>query len=158
MTRVRVTLAMFCAMFFATVAAAQSCAVPGNVNQLASALAQGVNQARVGNGVAAIATDARLMAAAQQQACHVAQTGRIEHRGAGGSTSNDRVLQAGFRTCLTAENLAWGYPQPGRIVSGWLQSPGHRTNMLHQRVSAFGVGVAQGAQGPVWVLVLARAC
>ncbi len=158
MNRIIAALATLAALTLGSAAAAQSCALPGNVNQLATQLAQGVNQSRVVNGTSAISIDPRLMAAAQRQACDVARSGRMEHRGSDGTSSNDRVLQAGFQTCLTAENLAWGYPQPSQIINGWLASPGHRTNMLHARVSSFGVGIAQGSQGPIWVLVLARGC
>lgn len=145
-------------VFGASAGAAQACATPGNVNGMASALASGVNQARLSNGLSGIGVDSRLMAAAQTQACHVALTGVIDHRGPGGNSVMDRVTGAGYRGCLTAENLAWGFPDAGQIVNGWLGSPGHRSNMLNARVDEIGVGIAQGAQGPVWVLVLARGC
>ncbi|MBU0861103.1 MAG: CAP domain-containing protein, partial [Alphaproteobacteria bacterium] len=41
---------------------------------------------------------------------------------------------------------------------GWMNSAGHRANMLHPRVKEMGIAITQGAQGPNWVLVLGRSC
>lgn len=139
-------------------AQAANCSQPGGMQKMASGIAAGLNQVRQSNGLPAIAFDRRLSSAAQVQACDIAVSGRFSHSGSDGSNSHGRVMQAGYNSCLTAENLAWGYPQPGQIISGWMNSAGHRANMLHPRVDAFGVGIAQGPNGPIWVLVVARGC
>ncbi len=142
----------------ATGAYAGDCSQPSGVQQMASTVAAGLNQVRQANGLPPIEFDRRLSSAAQVQACDIATSGRFEHRGSDGSDSHTRVIRTGFDSCLTAENLAWGYPQGGQIISGWMNSSGHRRNMLHPRVSDFGIGIADGPQGPIWVLVVARDC
>jgi uncharacterized protein YkwD len=137
---------------------AAQCVVPGNGAALAQGIGQGVNAARQAAGLRPLTVEVQLAAAAQRHACDMARTGSTGHRGSDGTNSHARVEATGFRTCLTAENIAWGFPDPSTVVTGWMNSPGHRSNLLHERVSAMGVGVAQSGQGPAWVLVLSRAC
>lgn len=144
--------------FSAGTAQAGNCTQPADVQAMASGVAAGLNAQRRANGLPAIDFNARLSAAAQTQACDLASSGRFGHAGSDGSNSHARVLRAGYQSCLTAENLAWGYPDAARIVGGWMASPGHRANMLHSRVDEFGIGIANGPQGPIWVLVVARGC
>ena len=139
-------------------AQAAACTVPSAATDMVNGIAAGLNQARQSQGLARIGFNRQLAQAAQAQACDVAATGRFDHRGSDGSNSHTRVERTGYDTCLTAENLAWGFPDPSRIINGWMNSAGHRRNMLHPRIGEFGVGLAQGASGPVWVLVVARSC
>ncbi|GGL60423.1 CAP domain-containing protein [Wenxinia marina] len=154
----RVVLAVGLLIGAAGAAHAQACALPASANDIAGQLGQLSNVARQRSGVPALSHDQRLSRAAQMLACDIAATGNVGHRTRAGQNSADRVASAGYRACLVAENLAWGYPQPGQIVNGWLSSSGHSRNMLHPRARQFGVGLAQGAQGPVWVMIYANPC
>ncbi|SEW25178.1 Uncharacterized conserved protein YkwD, contains CAP (CSP/antigen 5/PR1) domain [Cognatiyoonia koreensis] len=138
--------------------AARNCATPANVNVMAQEIANGINANRRANGQPAIRYNQRLSQAAMTHACDMAANGFFGHNGSNGSDVNRRVRNAGYQGCLVAENLAWGYPSSQQIISGWMQSPGHRSNMLHPRVAEFGVGITQGPRGPNWVLVLAKGC
>lgn len=138
--------------------AAGGCATPTNVNNLAQEIANGVNANRRANGQPAIRYNAQLSQAAMVHACDMAANGFFGHNGSNGSTVQRRVRSVGYQDCLVAENLAWGYPNAQQILSGWMNSPGHRSNMLHPRVAEFGVGITQGPKGPNWVLVLAKGC
>ena len=80
------------------------------------------------------------------------------HKGTDGSNSQYRVRQSGYRDCLVAGNIAWGYPNSSQIITGWMNSPGHRSNMLHPRAAEMGIGITAGPKGPNWVLVVARGC
>ena len=142
----------------AGIAQAADCVHPSGVQAMATGVAEGLNYERRANGLPAIDFSRRLSVAAQGQACDLAASGRFDHSGSDGSNSHMRVTRVGYVSCLTAENLAWGYPDPNRIVRGWMESPGHRRNMLHARVDEFGIGIAQGRNGPIWVLVVARGC
>ncbi len=146
------------ASFWAAPVASQTCPMPGNAAALEAAVGQGVNQLRQASSLQSLAPDPRLNAAAQAHACDMAQYGYLDHRGRDQRGPHERVTQAGYRSCLTAENLAWGFPQPNQIVNGWVSSPKHRENMQLAQARHYGVGVAQGAQGPIWVMVLARPC
>ena len=139
-------------------AAANTCALPANANQMASEIAAGVNAQRRANGLAPLAYSADLGRAATVHACDMAVNNFFGHRGSNGSTTQARVQAVGYRSCTVAENLAWGYPAAGQIIGGWMASSGHRANMLHPRVTEMGIGVTNGAKGPNWVLVLGRRC
>lgn len=80
------------------------------------------------------------------------------HCGTDGSNSQVRVRAAGYRDCLVAENLARSYPRSEQIISGWMNSAGHRSNMLHPRAQGLGIVITEGEKGLNWVLVVAKGC
>jgi len=157
MRRAASPLAVLALSFVGTTAAA-SCVTPANVNQLATEIAAGLNQSRRANGQAPLQFNRQLGRAAMMHACDMLENGFFDHRGSDGSNSQARVQNAGYRDCIVAENIAWGYPRSEQIVNGWLNSPGHRRNMLHPRIEEFGVGITQGPKGPYWVLVVGKQC
>lgn len=95
-----------------------------------------------------------LQAAAEAHAEYLSTTGNFSHRGPGGTTPRQRVASAGYRSCLTAENIARGQPDARSVMANWMQSPGHRANILTPQFTQYGFARA----GSVWVLVLARPC
>ncbi|MCU4652605.1 CAP domain-containing protein [Roseibacterium sp. SDUM158016] len=95
-----------------------------------------------------------LQAAAETHAEYLSRTGNFSHAGPGGSTPRSRAARAGYRSCLTAENIARGQPDIRSVVAEWMNSPGHRANILNAQVTQYGFARA----GSVWVLVLARPC
>lgn len=134
------------------------CALPANVNAMATEIAAGLNANRRANGLSQLNYNRKLSEAAMAHACDMSVNNFFGHTGTNGSDIVRRVNTTGYRQCLVAENLAWGYPNSSQIVGGWMNSPGHRNNMLHPRVAEFGVAITEGAKGPNWVLVLARTC
>ncbi len=158
--RILKMLAMAAAMgTLSTAALAQAnCVLPGNALQLEATIGAGLNQVRQSQSLGTLSANGRLTDAARIHACDMALNNYFDHRGSDGSNSQARVRQEGYRDCLVAENLAWGFPDPGSIINGWMNSPGHRRNMLLQNVREYGVGVVEGPQGPLWVLVVARPC
>jgi len=143
---------------FATQATASACLTPANVNTMASQIFEGVNASRKANGQRQLDYNPTLGRAAMSHACDMVVNDFFSHQGSNGGTVQARVRQAGYHDCLVAENLAWGYPSAGQIVSGWMNSSGHRSNMLHPRATEMGIGITQGPKGPNWVLVLAKPC
>lgn len=146
------------ALHAAAAQAQGACIVPGNASQLVTEAGEDVNAARRDQGLRPLRSDARLMQAAQRHACDIARHGQMTHQGADGSNSAQRAAQAGFSTCLTAENIAFGFRRSDQVVAGWLGSAGHRRNILLDRATHFGLGIAEGPRGPMWVMVYARAC
>lgn len=141
-----------------TAEASNRCTMPDNVSALVNEIAAGVNANRRANGQAPLAYNRQLAEAATAHACDMSVNGFFGHNSSNGANVGARVQRAGYRHCLVAENLAWGYPSSQQIISGWMNSPGHRSNMLHPRAQEFGVAVTNGAKGPNWVLVLAKGC
>jgi uncharacterized protein YkwD len=120
-----------------------------------------VNRERRAAGLSNLSRDAALAEAAQAHADDLARRGALSHTGGDGSTVADRVWRAGYRFRRLAENVAVGQESPREVVAGWMDSPGHRENILRPGLADIGVGYAEGAAyadapGRYWVIVLAR--
>jgi uncharacterized protein YkwD len=64
----------------------------------------------------------------------------FSHTGSNGSSLGDRVRQVGYRYSYAAENIAAGSPNPQQVVNLWMNSPGHRANILAPRLKHIGIG------------------
>lgn len=138
--------------------AKSQCQAPANAERLVNEMARQVNATRAANGLPNLRYNTQLAQAATAHACDMVSHGFFAHRGTDGTNSHQRVLRVGYESCMTAENLAWGYEQSSQIVGGWLQSAGHRRNMLSQDARDFGIGVIDSPRGPYTVLVVSKRC
>ena len=69
----------------------------------------------------------------------------------------DRAARAGYDFREIAENVAQGYPSPAAVTRGWMESRGHRRNILMRNAQDAGIGIAIGRGGDLhWVLKLGR--
>ncbi|MFZ3584477.1 CAP domain-containing protein [Loktanella sp. DJP18] len=103
----------------------------------------------------------RLDAAARAHGADMARNNFFGHASTNGDHVTQRVAKAGYSACLAAENLGWGkvHADPQTMMTGWLNSPGHRSNLLHPRATEFGLARAadtDGSHDPLWVLVIGR--
>ena len=146
------------ALGLSAVPAAAQCRAPANAQALVNEMAGQLNATRTASGLPALRYNRQLSEAAITHACDMVRHGFFAHRGTDGTNSHQRVLRAGFNSCLTAENLSWGYDQSSQIVGGWLQSAGHRRNMLNGDAREFGIGVIDSPRGPYTVLVVSKRC
>ncbi|MDP1668569.1 CAP domain-containing protein [Phaeovulum sp.] len=149
-----------CAVLLGLAAPAAALQCPAPSSAITNSILAAVNAERAREGRAPLAHDARLDAAAQGHACDMAANGFFDHRGSSGSSVGNRVRAAGMSSCTTAENIAYGWRETGRVMAEWMQSSGHRANILRGSVEALGVGYvpAQGGAGPWWVQVFANPC
>jgi uncharacterized protein YkwD len=109
------------------------------------------NNYRTANGCGALRIDTRLVAAARAHSTDMVTNNFFSHTGSNGSTFVQREVGAGYTTGASAENIAWGYRSPQEVVNGWINSAGHRANILNCGSVAVGVGVAYKADGtPYW--------
>jgi hypothetical protein len=109
-----------------------------------------------------IRPNATLTAAARAYAAFLAGTGEFSHT-ADGRQAGDRITAAGYAWCQMGENLAMHMEGHGfqsrdlaaKSVQGWINSPGHRANMLTPYVTETGVGVARapGSNDPKYITV-----
>ncbi|HEX6501262.1 MAG TPA: CAP domain-containing protein [Micromonosporaceae bacterium] len=108
------------------------------------------NQARAQNGCAPLHTDERLRTAARAHSVDMATHHNLSHTGSDGSTFSDRARAAGYPQPMS-ENIADGYPTADDVVRAWLNSAGHRSNILNCQTRAVGVGLAYAGDGtPYW--------
>ena len=114
-----------------------------------------LNDLREGKGRAPLQYSERLSLAAQLHANDMAQRTFFNHTGSDGSSVGDRARAVGYRWCLVAENIAKGQDSLNQVMREWAASRGHYRNMVHNKVTEFGIA---WAQGDIWVMVLARPC
>ncbi len=87
-----------------------------------------------------------LGAAARNHSIDMARNNFMSHTGSDGASPWDRIQAAGYDFTTAAENIGAGYPTAGDMVNGWMNSPGHRANILSNECD-MGVGYAYSAQG-----------
>src|SRR5690606_27725709 len=64
-----------------------------------------------------------------------------------GKDVTDRIAATGYLVLASAENIASGQPDPATVVEGWLNSPGHRANILNPELTEIGAGYAYTTTG-----------
>ncbi|MFV2178112.1 CAP domain-containing protein [Actinomadura sp. LOL_011] len=107
------------------------------------------NAERADAGCSPLRADERLMAAAERHSADMAANGYFSHTSQNGDTPWDRMEAAGY-TSPGAENIAKGYSTAEAVVRGWMDSPGHRRNILNCDLRAIGAGMADGPDGKLW--------
>lgn len=114
--------------------------------ELSSMLTE-VNRQREAAGVQALALDSRLNEVAQNFAADMSKNGYFSHTSPSGQTFDDRLAAAGIEFAAAAENIAKGEMDVAGVVGLWMNSPGHRANLLDPRMKRLGVGHS----GLIWV-------
>jgi uncharacterized protein YkwD len=109
------------------------------------------NVARQDEGCSALRMDSKLRTAARRHSDDMARNGFMSHTGSGGSGPAQRIRAAGYQiTGAWAENVARGYPTPAAVMDGWMNSAGHRANILNCSLRAIGVGAVRSTGGRVY--------
>lgn len=108
----------------------------------AGSVTQIVNAQRAANGLSAVRNDARLARAAQAHAEDMVAQGYFSHTGANGSRFSQRARAAGY-TCAAAENIASGQKTSATVMEDWMNSAGHRRNILLSDARDIGIGRAR---------------
>lgn len=136
-------------------AAADTC--PSTRGQTVVAL---VNVRRVSAGLEPLEIDPRLVAAAQAHAEDlVGLPGVPAHEGSDGSAPGDRATRVDYPWVRIGENVASGTPTASTVVALWMNSRGHRHNILTPEFRDAGVGVVDApgsAWGTYWVMMYGR--
>lgn len=105
------------------------------------------NQQRASNGCGALRVDARITAAAQKHSADMSANDYFSHDSQDGRTFDQRIRAEGYPS-PGAENIAAGQPTAAAVVDDWMNSPGHRRNILDCSLSTIGVGYV--ADGDYW--------
>ncbi|MFJ3977783.1 CAP domain-containing protein [Streptomyces sp. NPDC090021] len=100
------------------------------------------NVARAAAGCSALKPDASLTKAAQSHSDGMAASRTMSHTGADGSQPADRIAATGYRWSRTGENIATGQRDAASVIDAWMNSPGHRANILNCAFTEIGVGVS----------------
>ncbi len=109
------------------------------------------NEQRRTAGCPALRVDPVLTAAARAHSADMALAAYFSHDSPDGRNPFDRITAAGFAFSTAAENIAAGQRDPGAVMQAWMNSPGHRANILNCGLTRIGVGVATGGPyGTYW--------
>lgn len=113
------------------------------------------NAERQKAGIGALKTSPLLNQAAQRHAEDMARTGQFSHTGSNGSTMSSRVRQTGYVFRAVAENIFMQSPNNNapEAVRGWMNSSGHRRNLLNARYTEIGIGYAVRGNNHYYVQV-----
>ncbi|MER7332524.1 MULTISPECIES: CAP domain-containing protein [unclassified Micromonospora] len=113
-----------------------------------------VNAERAKAGCGALSIDDKLMTAAQRHSQDQADHRNMSHTGSDGSDAGDRLDRVGYAWRTYGENVAWNQKTPAAVMDAWMNSSGHRANILNCAFTEIGVGVAN-SNGPYWTQVFA---
>ncbi|WP_328929684.1 CAP domain-containing protein [Streptomyces sp. NBC_00190] len=102
-----------------------------------------VNKERAKAGCSALTVNDKLTAAALNHSKDMAAHSNMSHTGSDGSDPGARITRAGYAWMTYGENVAYGYSTPEQVMIGWMNSPGHRENILNCAFKEIGVGLAQ---------------
>ncbi len=101
-----------------------------------------VNAEREKAGCSPVTVDSKLTKAAQDHSQDMADHQNMSHTGSDGSSMSDRLARVGYRFSTAGENVAAGYGTAESVMDGWMNSPGHKANILNCAFKEIGIGLA----------------
>ncbi|MFD2764488.1 CAP domain-containing protein [Micromonospora eburnea] len=108
-----------------------------------------VNAERAKAGCKAVTVNDKLTLAAQRHSQDQADHKTMTHDGSDGSDAGERLDRVGYAWRAYGENVAWNQQSPAAVMDAWMNSSGHRANILNCSFTQIGVGVAR-SNGPYW--------
>ncbi|NDU71672.1 stress protein [Actinomadura sp. DSM 109109] len=124
---------------------------PAGLSRFASEVVSLTNGHRSAHGLRPLAGDPFLTAAAQAYSEDMVARRFYSHTSPEGTQPWDRARAAGATHLGIGENIACGQRSPAEVVQGWMDSPGHRANILKPDFTHIGVGFHGGGKaGTYW--------
>ena len=108
------------------------------------------NDERAKAGCGPLRMNSALTKAAEAHASDMVDKHYFAHDSLDGRSPFDRMKAAGYSGGAMAENIAVGYSSAAAVVEGWMNSPGHRQNILNCTYKWLGVGYDSGQVKPDW--------
>ncbi|MFE4017878.1 CAP domain-containing protein [Streptomyces sp. NPDC059101] len=109
-----------------------------------------VNAQRAQHGCGPLTVDPHIQAAAQAHSDDMAARNYYAHDTPEGVDPGTRMTRAGFSWQSWGENIFKSPKDPATALDGWMNSPGHRANILNCSYKSTGVGVNLNPNGPWW--------
>jgi len=115
------------------------------------------NARRADNGLRPLTVNSTLTAVAQAHAADQASVDTMSHTGTDGSDPGTRIIRSGYPVAAWGENVAAGYATPDTVMTAWMNSPGHRANILNNTFTQIGIAIAYAPDGtPYWAMEFGR--
>jgi uncharacterized protein YkwD len=134
----------------------QSSAQTLSASAIESRLLELTNRERRRAGLAPLSLSRALSAAAQNHAQDMDGKNYFDHTGMDGSEPSDRTQRMGYSGQMIGENIAAGNSTPEDTIRQWMNSPGHRENILNPDYQEIGFGYSRdggGTYNHYWVQV-----
>lgn len=130
------------------------------ISNPATALVDAMNREREEHGLQPLRLNEKLSLAAQDRITDMFDQRYFAHVAPDGTQPFVWLARHGYSYRRAGENLAVGYGTAGRVVGGWMGSPGHRANILGTGFDEVGIAIASGAPlrgyaGPTIVAIYA---
>ncbi|MGW6512728.1 CAP domain-containing protein, partial [Streptomyces niveus] len=109
-----------------------------------------VNAERSKAGCGPVSANSQLRTAALRHSQDMAAKDYFDHNSPDGKDPGDRITAAGYRWTTYGENIARGQQTAAEVMKGWMNSPGHRANILNCAFKEIGIGVHDASGGPWW--------
>jgi len=98
----------------------------------------------------------KLVVAARDHATNMAKQDKLEHI-LDEKSPADRVLAQNYKFLRAGENIAWNQKTPADVLESWMNSEGHKANILHLDYTEIGVAMVENAKGErYWVQVFGK--
>lgn len=104
-----------------------------------------LNQERTKAGLSAVTLDQNIASAALVRAKEIETS--FSHTRPNGSKFSTALTEQGVTFKGAGENIAWGQKSPEAVMQAWMNSEGHRANILNKNFTKIGVGYYQNAAG-----------
>lgn len=111
-----------------------------------------VNTERVNNGLNPLVWNEQLAEVARAHSYDMAARNFFDHNNPDGLSPFERIANYGIQYSVAAENIAEGQSSPEAVMQAWMNSPGHRENILNPSLTELGVGlyVSEYGYGYYW--------
>jgi uncharacterized protein YkwD len=107
--------------------------------------------------VNALVWNSKLEAAAKAHSDDMRDRNYFAHENPAGPTLEARLKTVGYVWSSYGENIAAGYPSLEAVMTGWLKSPGHCSNIMNKNFTEVGLVVSKGgAYGTYWTMDLGK--
>jgi uncharacterized protein YkwD len=115
-----------------------------------SAVLSIVNKNRGDNHCKALTFSAKLSDAARKHSADMAARHYFSHDTPEGVSMAARITDEGYKWSMVGENIAEGQKDAKAVMAAWMNSPGHRANILNCQYTQIGIGLAYQGKTPVW--------
>jgi uncharacterized YkwD family protein len=120
----------------------------GQISEIEARVIQLTNEERRRNGLPELQTDQALSNVAREKSDDMQRNGYFSHTSPTYGSPFDMIRDAGISFQAAGENIAQGQPTPEQVVQAWMNSQGHRENILNGGYTHIGVGYNE--QGHYW--------
>jgi uncharacterized YkwD family protein/spore coat assembly protein SafA len=130
----------------------QKLTIPTNndIKALETEVVRLTNVERSKNGLPALTQNWELSRVARYKSADMANKGYFAHQSPTYGSPFTMMQNFGIRFSAAGENIAYGQRTPQEVVTAWMNSPGHRANILSRSYSQIGVGLARNKNGTAY--------